>query len=184
MLANTWFGRLIRLDKTLFLLIFLFFLFSILANLVIKLETSPFFIWNMYSLRETPRNDYTLYEFRYNDSLQLRFRHTWNEPAKTLLNMPLSTYFGILANHSISPEETYLRSHWLVKHPAYADAIRGLYISPRALKEYPEWLCRYVEQQTGERVRNLSVIAKKLQFDSNGDLHLLHADTVLSIVNR
>lgn len=180
-IANTWLGRLFRLDKPLFLLTFLFFLFSILANLVIKLETSPFFIWNMYSLKELPKDDYTLYEIRYDDSLELRFTHTWNEPAKTMLNMPLRTYFGILANHSISPEETYLRSHWLVKHPLFANAIRGLYITPRELNEFPDWLRRYVERQIGRPVRNVCVISKKLQFDKDGDLHLLASDTVLSI---
>jgi hypothetical protein len=179
--ADTWFGLLFRLDKRLFLLIFLFFLFSLLANLVIKLETSPFFIWNMYSLKELPQKYYTLYEIRYNDSLELKFKHTWNEPAKTMLNMPLRTYFSILANDSVSPEETYLRSHWLKKHPAFAEAVRGLYTTPQALSEFPEWFRRYVEKQAGRPVRNVYVVAKKLQFDNHGDLDLLAADTVLSI---
>jgi hypothetical protein len=180
-IANTYFGRLFRLDKTLFLLIFLFFLFSVLANLVIKLETSPFFIWNMYSLKELPRDEYSLYEIRYNDSLELRFRHTWNEPGKTMLNMPLRTYFEILANHSISPEETYLRSHWLVKHPAFTSAIRGLYTTPQELNAFRAWFKSYVEEQAGRPVRNVYVIEKKMRFDSNGDLAILAADTVLSI---
>jgi hypothetical protein len=180
-LANTYFGRLFRLDKPLFFAIFLFFLFSILANLVIKLETSPFFIWNMYSLRILPEKYYTLYEIRYNDSLEMRFEHTWNEPGKTMLTVPLRTYFSIRFNHSVSPEETYLRSHWLVKHPAFAETVKGLYITPAELDEFPNWFKRYVERQAGEPVRSLYVIAKKMRFDTNGDLRLLAADTVLSI---
>lgn len=180
MKTNTYFGRLFKADKLLFSIIFLFFLFSILSNLI-RLQTTPFFIWDMYSKEIPSQPYYSFLEIKYNDTSVINFRHTWNEPAKTMLYDPLKTYFSIKANHSISPEETYFREHWLKKHPAFANSLDGLYITRAELDEFPFWLKRYLSGKMGTPVGNISVIARKLQFGNDGDLKLIGSDTILFI---
>jgi hypothetical protein len=179
-IARTYFWRLFKTDKLSFWVIFLFFFFTILSNLI-RLQTTPFFIWGMYSEKIPPEKEYTMYEIYYNDGRLIKYDHTWNEPAKTMLNSPLKTYLNARANHSVSMEEIYFQSYWLKKHPAFTNMMESLYITRQELDEYPNWLKRYVSVQAGTPVGNVYVVAKRLQFEQSGGVRLIASDTVLYI---
>src|SRR5579859_438614 len=100
--ARTYLARLFRSDKRLFFVISLFFFLTIFSNLI-RLQTTPFQVWNMYSMPIPPLEKYSFYEIRYNDSKLFAFRHTWNEPKKTLAFIPLKSYFEIRVRHDIAP---------------------------------------------------------------------------------
>jgi hypothetical protein len=178
--ANSYFGKLFRADKRLFLVILFFFAFSLFSNLI-KLQTSPFFIWDMYSTKSIDKEIYSFYEIHYNDSNVLNITHTWHEPAKTFLVGPLSAYLAMKTNNSVDPFETYLKSHWIKKHPAFENRIGSLYNTHEVLNEFPEWYKKYLSSQVNSPVKNVYVLNKKLRWEKNGDLTEISSDTALII---
>src|SRR5689334_19100198 len=113
-LARSWLGRVYKADKWLFVLLTLFFFFTLFANFI-KLQTTPFFIWGMYSQKMPERSVYSYLEVHYNDDKVLNLRHSWNEPAKNYLFMPLGYYIETKDSNYRDPFRSYLESHWLKK---------------------------------------------------------------------
>jgi hypothetical protein len=179
-IAGTYFGRLFQADKFIFLVIFLFFAGSVGANLM-RLQTSPFFIWDMYSRRVDTAQTYRLLEIGYNGNKWVNLRHSWNEPEKTILNMPLRNYLDIRDHHGADPFGVYLRSYWLKKHPAFAAVAGQLYNTPLELDEFPGWYRRWLSAVVGEPVEKVVVLEKKLAFSADGGLREISSDTVLVI---
>jgi hypothetical protein len=179
-IAGTYFGRLFRADKFIFLAIFLFFAGSVLASLM-RLQTTPFFIWDMYSRRVDTAKTYRLLEIGYNDNKRVNLRHSWNEPEKTILTMPLRNYLEIRGNHSVDPFGVYLQSYWLKKHPAFAGVAGQLYNTPAELDEFPGWYKRWLSAAVGEPVEKVVVLEKRLAFSEDGGLREISSDTALVI---
>jgi len=179
-LAGSWLGRVYRADKTLFTLLLLFFILSTVSNLI-KLQTTPFFIWSMYSTKLPQTDVYTYYRINYNDGNVINLRHTWNEPEKTLLYAPLNVYLWDMAHGAVDPFRTYLESHWLKKHARFAGLTTGLYVTPAELDQYPAWLVKYLSSVTGAPVNKVCVLKKKVRFGENGVPAEVSSDTVLYI---
>ena len=134
---NTYFGKLFQKDKFIFCIVFLFFLFSVLAN-VIKLETTPFFLWNLYAERYYPENDYTIHEIRYNNKI-LNFKHSWKQPQQILLMDPLLNYISVRHDHQRDHWRAYLEDHWMVKHPGFKSWIPKLSNQQAQYDAFPTW---------------------------------------------
>jgi hypothetical protein len=179
-LSGTWLGKVYLADKLLFGFVFLFFWLSLFSNLI-RLQTSPFFIWSMYSMEIHQKEYYHFCEIRYNDNQLVNLRHSWNEPEKTFLTVPLDDYLSIRARDSQDPFEVYLRSHWLKKHPGFTNLIAPLYMTTTQLDQFPAWYKRWLTRLAGEPVSNIYVIDKKLQFKKDGGLIEIASDTVLFI---
>jgi len=173
-------ARLFRSDKWLFLVITLFFVLTIISNLI-RLQTTPFCIWDMYSKPIPPREQYAFFEIRYNDSKLFAFRHTWNEPGKTFAFDPLQFYFHVKDNHDISPLQEYLESYWTIKHPYFKGRLQALNITSAALQAFPGWYKRYISQHIDEPVKNIYIIKQTVHFGASGDLSLISSDTLLTI---
>jgi hypothetical protein len=179
-LAGSWLGRVYRADKILFTLLSLFFMLSIVSNLI-RLQTTPFFIWHMYSMKIPETDVYTYYQIDYNNGKVINLRHTWNEPEKTFLYAPLNVYLWDMAHDTVDPFRTYLESHWLKKHARFAGLTAGLYITSAELSQYPAWLVRYLSSVTGAPVNKVCVLKKQVRFDDTGAPTEVSSDTVLYI---
>jgi hypothetical protein len=142
-LIKSYFGKLIRKDRLLFVIVLLFISLSVLSN-IIRLETSPFFVWNMYAERYYPRQDYDLVEVRYNDNMLLSLKHTWMSPQQMFLTEPLFNYLHSRKIGGEDPARDYLENHWAMKHPAFKSWVRQLYISPREYQAFPSWYKAYL----------------------------------------
>jgi hypothetical protein len=180
MLRGSWLGRVFKADKFLFLFVFLFFALSIFSNLI-RLQTSPFFIWGMFSNALPSVAADSFYEITYNDTRTINLKHTWNEPEKTFYLMPLTNYLAVRANHSVDPFETYLKTYWLKKHPGVPGIFDSLYMTRADLDKFPGWYKRWISQQVNEPVYHVCVLEKKIHFQENGNLNETSSDTVLFI---
>jgi hypothetical protein len=179
-IAGSWLGRVYRVDKMLFTFLLLFFMLSTVSNLI-KLQTTPFFIWSMYSMKIPETDMYTYYRINYNNGNVINLRHTWNEPQKTYLYTPLQAYLWDMAHDSVDPFRTYLESHWLKKHARFAGLTTGLYVTAAELDQYPAWLVRYMSSVTGSSVHKVWVLKKQVQFTDTGAPKEVSSDTVLYI---
>lgn len=107
---QTYLGSLFKLDKILFCIVLLFFFFSLLANLI-RLETTPFFKWSLYSEKFQVQDTYSFHEILYNGKI-LNFNSTWRSPEKVIATEPLESYIVFLHGKGRDPWEVYLQDSW------------------------------------------------------------------------
>jgi hypothetical protein len=179
-LGRSYFGKLFQKDRFLFVVAFLFISFSILANLI-RLETSPFFVWNIYSERYYPRQDYDIIEVRYNDNKLLNIKHTWQSPQEVFLTEPLYNYLNSKKNGGQDPARDYLENHWAQKHPAFKNLLTHLYNSGEQYDAFPAWYKSYLSAVQNEPVQDIRVLKRRLRFDEAGQIAGISTDTLLMI---
>jgi hypothetical protein len=178
-LGRSWLGRVYKVDKPLFLVLALFFAATIGFN-VLKLQTTPFFVWHMYSAKMPETATYPYFQITYNHGRVVNLQHTWNEPQKSYLYMPLSRYVYDKAGADTDPFRLYLET-WLKKHPRFAGLTRDLTITQHELDSYPAWLRSYLSTVTGGPIDEVTVLQKKVSFDASGAPVEVSSDTVLHL---
>jgi hypothetical protein len=178
-LFNSYWGKLFKKDKFLFILAFSFFFFSIVAN-IIRLETSPFFLWNLYSDRYYSQPEYTISEIRYNNKL-LNFKHTWQAHQQVFLTDPLHHYLAAKNNGGIDPLQDYIENYWARKHPAYRFLTPQLYNKPEQYQGFPAWYKKYISSIKNEEVKTILVLNKNLRFENSGQVSEISSDSALLI---
>ena len=181
-LGRSWLGRVYRVDKPFFFIVALFFAATIGFNLL-KLQTTPFFVWHMYSEKMPETAIYPYLEITYNHGHVLNLRHTWNEPEKTYLYSPLALYVNDSAGASTDPFKNYLETVWLKKHPRFAGLTHGLTITQAGLDNYPAWLRSYLSTVTGTPIDEITVLQKRASFGPSGAPVEVTSDTVLHFID-
>lgn len=180
LLRNSYFGRLFYKSKVLFWIIFLFFAFSVLANLF-RLNVTPFFIWSVYSERHPPQEAYRFYEVRYNDHQRLSLPHTWDQMRNMMLYDPLAFYISVRVRGREDYTREVLEGHWAKKYPFFAGYTHRLYPGATAFDAFPIWYKRYLSLQTGVSARAIHVLEKNVKYTPEGRLEEISSDTVLHI---
>ena len=179
-LGRSWLVRVYKVDKLLFFILTLFFAGTLAANLL-RLQVTPFFVWDMYSWKIPEVNAYPYYEIHYNHDQLINLRHTWNEPQKTYLYAPLNLYAADKADPAMDRFRRYLEDIWLKKHPRFARLTGGLTITGAEVDAYPMWFKGYLSTVTGRKINDVTVLKKMIHFDDAGTPVELSSDTVLHI---
>ena len=179
-LLSSYLGKLYQKDKTIFTFATLFIGLSVFAN-AIRLETSPFFLWNLYALKQSPKQEYTIYEIRYNEGKLLNFQHTWRAPQQQFLTGPLFYYAEMKANGGIDPLQIYLEHFWIKKHPFYKYLITRLYNTRSDYNAFPAWYKNYLSSIEKRPIENVYILKKTLNFQENGNITEISTDTAVSI---
>ena len=172
-------ARLYRQSRMAFCLVFAFFVCSIAANLI-RLETTPFFVWNMYAQRNADQTSYTIFEVRYNGK-PLVYGHSWLQPQQVVANDPLLDYLSFSVDRRPNFWQQYLEGSWMQKHPTFRPALPFLINQKDKYEAFPAWYLRYISAITKEKVDDIRVIRKLVAFNHSGQVGLLALDTVLII---
>ncbi|HTQ63292.1 MAG TPA: hypothetical protein VMI12_00765 [Puia sp.] len=177
---NSYFRKLYLKDKFLFGFVLLFTVAAILVNFT-RLETSPFFLWKLYSERYYPKEEYNIYEIRFNDGDLLDLKHTWNSPQHEFLTGPLDYYLSVKAKNGMDPWQNYLENYWAVKHQAFKSIVHGLYNHASQFEAFPQWYRKYLSQIEKKDIKNIYVLNKKIRFENDGTVNEISSDTLLVI---
>ncbi len=178
--ANSYWGKLFKRDKTLFVIIFLFFALSVFSNLI-KLDTTPFYTYGFYAHKSPPQEDYTFYEVRYNNDRLLFLSHSWEQAHFVMDFDPLALYTTARVKGTTGQMGDYLENHWAPKHPRFRSVVPYLYPRSSAFDSFPGWYKRYLSQQTDEPVKDIYVLQKKVRFLESGYVEEITSDTALVI---
>jgi hypothetical protein len=180
-LASTYLGKLYFTDRILFSIVFIFFFANVLVN-IIKLEVTPFFVWDLYGKKVLPVADYTLGEVRYNDSELVSFPHTWEEPRKMMLADPLNFYIRVHVKQDIGDwEKDYLENSWGRKHPGFRSILPFLYNNAAQFDAFPSWYKHYLSTQISGPVGSIYILSKKVRYTETGSVESFQRDTVMAI---
>jgi hypothetical protein len=178
-IAGTYFWKLYRKGKALFFFVFLFFFLNVFVNIFLRLEATPFFVWDMYSTKAPLQSEYAIYEVWYNGKV-LNIPHSWEEPRKMLLFDPLAYYVSVQIDKAgKDPFREYLEDYWGLRHPQFKSMLPRLYNNPEQFKAFPEWYKRYLSQQFDEKVNNITIIRKNVCFTEDAGINALSSDTIM-----
>lgn len=179
--SKTYAGRLAASHPFLCLAVMLFFLLSIVSNLI-KLETSPFFVWSVYSGKAPADSTYSFYEVRYNNNQLLNYPHTWQSNQKMMLFDPLSYYLQTcVEGDGRDMMGDYLENHWGQKHPAFRSILPALYNTAEQFQAFPGWYKSYLSAQKGEKIDSILILKRTVRYSSSGNTDLLRTDSMLTI---
>lgn len=180
-IGRSYWGKLFYRDKFLFFVISLFFALSLFFNLI-RLNITPFFLFDMYSVKMPSQPDYSLYELRYGNDRRVDIPHSWEQPRKMILYEPLTEYVSMQIEHGgRDPFGEYLKNDWGPRHPRFRSLIPYLYDSSAQFDAFPAWLKRYLSPQVDGPVGHIYVLKKRVGFDPNGWVYDISSDTTLVI---
>jgi hypothetical protein len=179
-LDRSWLARVYKVNRLLFFIVTLFFAGTICANLI-RLQATPFFVWDMYSGKIPEVNAYPYLEIRYNHNQVINIRHTWNEPLKTYLYDPLRFYAAGRARLVPTRLQSYLENGWPKRYPWFAWLDKGVTITRSKLDAYPAWLNQYLSTVTGQDIYEVTALKKMVKFNAAGMPVVISSDTILHI---
>lgn len=150
-LYNVW-----RHSRPLFVVMALFALGTVAANLA-GVETTPFFVWGMYSEKEKRPEHYDILQTTINDTAVLDI---YDYPAATrfYLGSPLAYYKKIQDNGGVDPTVNFLENklHTRIEWPFNTGVQQ---------REFMNWYRRYLARVTGMEIKKLRVDVVRLRFD-------------------
>ena len=162
-----YFSGLFQYNKWLCTGIVAFCVLTIAAN-VTKVETTPAFIWGMYSEKEAPVPDYRILQVVINDSIPLDYSSHYSDASRFYLLSPLSYYWAIAENDGTDPEETYYRKK-LGKYFNLLNRVKGdLFNDSLSVASFMKWYSDYLEATTHSRINKLKVNILELAYNGEG----------------
>jgi hypothetical protein len=180
-IETSYWGKLFYRDKFLFFLISGFFALSLFFNLI-RLNITPFFLFDMYAVKIPSQPRYSFYEIRYGKDRHFDLPHTWEQPGKLMLYEPLSEYVSMdLEKGGKDPFGEYLKNDWGLRHPRFLALIPYLYDSSAQFDAFPGWFKRWLSPQLDGPVGTIYILKKTVSFDANGWVKEISSDTTLTI---
>lgn len=171
----TYFRRLKKYNRQAYFSVCIFFGLSLLLMLI-NLQVSPFFVWNMYSVKEVrqPHEPYITYKLWYNGKpFDLPI---WQDHWRMHYTYTIPKFDALQENGGIDPFAAKLR---LYKVPELI--AQQLVNNVQSEKKYPEWLRGYLSEVTGEPVHNLVVAKYWLSYQANEKLSEDSSAVIISI---
>lgn len=168
-MKNGFFYKLYLFDKRLFFVIASFSGLTILCN-VMGGEVTPFFIWAMYSEKESAINKYEIFKIRVNDSTLIDYTSHYTDNNRLFLSAPLSYYYKIKQNNFKEPALSFIKKKLGEKYTAIQPLAAKLYNGNPDAKQFIEWYVRYLQQSIGKPVYRLDVSIVTTHFDASRQL--------------
>ncbi|MES2431965.1 MAG: hypothetical protein V4556_13610 [Bacteroidota bacterium] len=166
MLKNNYLYKLYAKSK----LWFAFFCFFILVSIFTHktgVETTPFFVWGMYSDIDTVRSSYNILEVTINNKEKLRLDQTFAEPYRMMIYTSFDKYAQYVKAGNVDSLMYYRQGetkpirriqHFFASHVAN---------TKDDILQYPIWLKKYISQAISKKVETIRV--DKVMFTYNAD---------------
>lgn len=172
----TYFSKLFHYNKLLCFGVAAFCALTIAANLI-KVESTPFFIWGMYSEKEMAIKDYQIFKIIVNDSITIDYTSNYAAATRFYLLSPLTYSWKMYENNGIDPEESYFRE----KLGNYFDILQPVrrYLFNDSLRqdEFMQWYAGYLEEITNITPDKLEVKVLGLAYLSGDQLEVQREST-------
>src|ERR1700712_3518610 len=155
-MKNSFFYKLYLFDKKLFLFILIFSAFTILCNIKGE-EVTPFFIWAMYSEKETAINKYDIFRITVNDTTVIDYTAGFTDNNRFFLTAPLKYFDRIKKNNFNDPSLSFIRQKLGQHYLAIEPLAKQVFDYKDSYEDFTEWYARYLQQSIKLTVNKLEV---------------------------
>jgi hypothetical protein len=173
-----YFSKLFQYNKWLGPGMVVYAVITVAANLT-KLETTPAFIWGMYSEKEASAGSYPVLKIVINDSILLDYSSGFPDPTRFYLLFPLQYYLSMKDNKYVDPEEDYYREKLGKYFHLPAPVKKNLFNDSMRAASFMKWYAGYLEAVTQTRVRTLEIGRLDLKYNREGRPELQQESTLL-----
>ena len=162
--------------------VLLFFLINIVANLVVVTQITPIYNWSLYARPIESQKTYSFLKVKYNGNKVLKFKHTWEDPRKLLLTNTMNLFVALQVKKQNDPVKEYYRNNWLPRHPNFTTLFKEFknYNDDDGLNNFPSWYKKYLEQKVGENVNKIDVYETQVKFLKDGSVKELSSNIIYS----
>ena len=180
-LKRTYFYKLYRHSKVLFVLISLFVLLTAIAN-VSGDEVTPFFVFGMYSTREQKVEQYEIVAIVVNDTIDVA-QYSLSIYQKHFVISPLRYYRSIRINANVDPTITFLRRKLGKRYNKLIPLESKLFNGAKEIQEFMPWYKRYLETVLDRSINSIQIYINYVHF-SEGQKVVLDSTHVFEKWNR
>jgi hypothetical protein len=164
-----------RYNKKLFFFFVLFSGFTLFANFSGE-EFTPFFVWGMYSEKEAPQQEYSIFKISVNEH-PLDYTTGYLPANRFFLLSPLTYYAS--AKNNVDPTQIFLEKKLKNSFSAIELFAKKVLNNEEDFKRFPVWYQRYLQQTTGENISNYKVEILKVHYDADNIVRLNSAYTLI-----
>ena len=164
-------------NKKLFILFVGFAILTLFCNLK-GFEITPFYVWGMYSEKETAPTEYPVFRIMANGKV-VDYSTGYFPANRFFLLSPLSYYADAkTVGDPLQPFlEKKLKSQYLWIEPY---ALRVLN-SQNEIQQFPAWYERYLQQTTGEKVKSLKVDVIQVSYQKD---HSFKINSIYNLIDE
>ena len=163
----TYFSQLFKYNKCLCFLISSFCALTVIVNFL-KTETTPLFVWGMYSEKEKSRGGYDIFNIIVNDSIPIDYSSTFTDANRFFLLSPLTYYSQIYRNGGKDPLEDFLKSKTGKYFGVFNHFGGSIYNDSCRQMDFKKWYIDYLEGTINLKVNKLELYMLHLNYDANG----------------
>ncbi|MEM6722448.1 MAG: hypothetical protein AAF598_00345 [Bacteroidota bacterium] len=175
-----YFARLFREHKLAFVIVTGFTICTLVTTLLGD-EITPFFVWGMFSQKETPRYEQEIVEIRVNDEVFNYYTELTNFNRHMLIG-PISFYTNMEANGGVHPTRKFFKDRLTeAQYKSWAPTIFSITNDPSIKREFEDWVFRYLDHSADEPIERLEVFLNTYRYESPRRLILMQQDTVLHL---
>jgi hypothetical protein len=174
-MENVFLYKVYRYNKKLFFFFLAFAGFTLFCNLA-GFEITPFYVWGMYSQKETPVKEYPVYKITANGKL-VDYSTGYFPANRFFLLSPLS-YYGSIKTPD-DPTDIFLKEKLKERYEWVRPYAGRVLNSPQEVKEFPAWFSRYVGQTKGERIKNLKVELLLVSYEKDNSIKIDSIHTII-----
>lgn len=162
--------------------VLLFFLINIIANLVVVTQITPIYNWSLFATPIKNQRIYSFLKVKYNGNKVLKFKHTWEEPRKLLLTNTMYQFVALQIKKQNDPIKEYYINNWLPRHLNFSTIFKEFknYNDDEEFNKFPFWYKKYLEQKVGEHVNKIDVYETQVEFLRDGSVKELSSNIVYS----
>lgn len=162
-LEQFYFYRLYRHSKRLFYIILCFVVITVVCNLA-GYEATPFFVWGMYSEKETEPRFYEVQQVIINNRERVDLTGGYTPSTRFLLQSPLWYYLSIKSNNGLDPTISFLQSKLKGRYSFIQPYEAVLFNDTSRINAFMPWYKRYIEEVTSVKVDDLKIVNTKVYY--------------------
>ena len=145
---------------------------------IVHFEVTPLYDWKMYAFPVQPHPEYDAYVLHYNGKVYNK-PHTFQDYQRMMINYTLPHYAVMKQTGDTLPFYTRTSYIFLAAFK-WNPRDNRLHTTPQDLQQYPLWLKRYVQQQVGEPVHDLSVARISLRYDAENHVQPVATEAIIT----
>lgn len=144
-------------------------------------EVTPFFVWGMFSAKETPQYEQEIVEIRINDEV-FNYYESLTNFNRHMLVVPIEYYAQMQRNKGVHPTRSFFQERLSdEKYKRIYPILSQITNDAKIKTEFEDWVLRYADNSTNEPIDRIEVFLNTYQYESPKRLILIKQDTIINL---
>lgn len=176
-MRKTYLSQVRHHNKPLYYLFMLLIAATIVTNIAHN-QATPVYVWDMYAARTEEPASYKIFSLTYDDK-EMNIP-VWRDHKRMYFYYTVNHYLQCVNNQYQDPFHNK-SAQKLSRIGVAPDFLNELYSTRDEIAAYPQWLNKYMEANTGEDFKQLSVKEIELTYTNNGRIQVINSKELFNL---